>query len=199
MLSQRFLKLSSFFFLIFFFLAGLLQWVSLLYLLACWSVLLFDPVCCWTPLVYFSALYSSALWFSISLLRFWLCSSPEFDKHLYYHYLNSLQGDYLSSYHWCLFFFFWGFIFFFCLECISLFPHFAWLSVCFYVLGKAATSLSLEGVALCRSWSFLFNHALTLGCLSNLCDCLTAWFIFDIPPQLRVCQTCQCSKRRVLI
>lgn len=39
--------------------------------------------------------------------------------------------------------FFWGFALFFCLEHIHLSPHFAHLSVCLYVSGKMAASLSL--------------------------------------------------------
>lgn len=37
-----------------------------------------------------------------------------------------------------------------CLEHISLFLHFVCLSVCLYVLGETAASLSLEEIDLCR-------------------------------------------------
>lgn len=42
--------------------------------------------------------------------------------------------------------------------------------VCFYVIRGKATSSCLEGVALHRRWTILFNLALPLDCLSNLCD-----------------------------
>ena len=90
---------------------------------------------------------------------------------------NCLVGKWLItiSLRFCfLFFVFLEFSLFFHLEHIPLFPHFAWLCICFYVLGKIALSPSFEGVALRRRWTLLFNFALDLyrlfSCLAVVSD-----------------------------
>lgn len=50
---------------------------------------------------------------------------------------------------------------------------------CFYVLERIATSPRLDEAASRRRWTLSFNPRLVLGCLSNLCDCPTVFFIFD--------------------
>lgn len=109
---------------------------------------------------------------------FYLCWSsqyiqpffPKLGEHLYEQYFE-LFFRYIIYFH-LIEVSFWILILFFYLEYIPLFPHFVWISVfCFYILGKTVNSPSLEGVASYRRWILLFNLALVLGCLLNLCGC----------------------------
>lgn len=99
-------------------------------------------------------------------------SSPKFSEHFYDHYLLLFikQTTYLHF----IKFFFLSFLLFSCLKYVPLFLYFAWLSVCFSMLGETATFLLLKEWP-CVRWRILsFNLALGLGCLLNLCDCLNS-------------------------
>ena len=97
------------------------MWVLLPFLSSCWFIPLLHPVCCWTPLVYFSdkLLHSLALWllFATFLGFLSLCWSShcvhylslEFTKLLYDHYLEFFIRYII---HHCITkVFFWGFCF----------------------------------------------------------------------------------------
>ena len=184
MLSQKSLKLCSLFIIFPLFIA-LIGWVSLPYLWVHWSFLLLHVVWYWFLLVYFSVqlLYSSALWFIVnSFLYFFylfvevftvfIQSSPKRGKHSYYHYdkVDNLSGKLIICFIKVLFFFsplrfHFVVVYFFPLEDILLFLHFAWLSVFdFCALVETTNSPSLEGTLT------------QLGCLWNVCDCLN-WTI----------------------
>ena len=147
-----------------FFPPALIGWVSLPYLWVHWSFLLLHLVWYWFLLVYFSVqlLYSSALWFIVNsfLYFFYRCvevftvfihSSPKLGKHSYYHYceVEYLLGKSIICFIKVIFFslrFHLIVVYFFPLEDILLFPHFAWLSVFdFCILVATTSSPSLEG------------------------------------------------------
>ena len=101
----------------------------------------------------------------VGILILFIHFSPWFGKHLY-DYFNSLSGRYLNSVSLRSFLrlcFVLSFKTYFSISSSCLV-----LCVCFYVLGKTATSLNLEGVASYRRWFFLFSPALSLCCLLNL-------------------------------
>lgn len=181
------LKLDSFFFLRYLVSSTALPSSSLIHFPAS-SILLLNPTSVFFSSVIISFSPVTSVWyflFSASLLKFSVFShfSSSSVGIFMTITLNSLSEKLLIFMPLKFFFkffvvvcllFFGGAVFnlAFCFEQIPLFPYFAWLSVCFYVLGETAFSPSLEVVSLCRRWTLWFNIALCPGCLSNLCDFL---------------------------
>ena len=127
------------------------------------------------------AVIDSFLYFFNSLLKFSLCSSilllssvSTFMTII----LNSLPDKLLIFI--SLRFFFPNVLFFLLFGAYFVSSFCLILCVCFYILGKTATSISLEVVTLCRWWSFSFNPDLALCCLLNLFGCIYcriySWF-----------------------
>lgn len=190
MFSYRSFKLSSFLKILFF--TPLLVCLGEFHAL-CFSLLihffLLHSVCHGTLLVYFSVQlpYSSVLWVMFVALLYFLFvevlivfihTTPEFGtwdpEHLYDHYFELLIR--LIIYLHIITVSFWEFVLFYHLECISLFPQYAWFfvfSLC--VAGKMTNSFSIEGVAFYRWWIFSFTLSLGFGSLLSLWNCLNCF------------------------
>lgn len=102
----------------------------------------------------------SYIFCSFAKVLVFIHSPDNIAKYLYDHYLNSLSGRLLSPFH--EFFFLMDICLILWFGTYSLISSFC-LSVCLYVLGETATSLSLEGVVLCKNWFTWAIRAISLG------------------------------------
>lgn len=151
-LSQRSLKLSPHFCVLFFLVAVLIGCFPLFGLPGCWSFLLHHIIYCWLHLMYFSfILFYYWLWLVLFILSLYLlcshCVRHFFSRVQYHydHYFELFMWKFAYLFHLI---FFWGFALFFFSELIFSVSICLTICVCFCSLSRSAMSPGFKSVTL---------------------------------------------------